>query len=86
MDFASKGAKQTGAVFDLVACPFVLHSHVWRHAYTTQASLYAQSRSPGEWQEPALALGGSACVDVDFASVRRLLFYAVNQPFSFSLH
>lgn len=45
MDFASQGAKQTGAVFDLVACPFVLYSHVWRHAYTAQASLYAEART-----------------------------------------
>ncbi len=45
MDFASQGTKQTGAVFDLVACPFVLYSHVWRHAYNTQASLYAEART-----------------------------------------
>lgn len=41
VDFARKGEEQTGAVFNLVACPFVLYSHVWRHAFTTQASLYA---------------------------------------------
>lgn len=26
-----------GAVFELVACPFVLYTDVWRRAYATQA-------------------------------------------------
>lgn len=43
VDFARKGEEQTGAVFNLVACPFVLYSHVWRHAHKTQASLYAET-------------------------------------------
>lgn len=34
-------AEQTGAVFELVACPFVLCSNVWRHALTAQTSLYS---------------------------------------------
>lgn len=45
MDFANQGVKHTGAVFDLVACPFVLVSHVWSHAYATQAGLYEEARS-----------------------------------------
>lgn len=38
---AGQGAEQTGAVFDLVACPFVLCSTVWRHTFTAQTSLYS---------------------------------------------
>lgn len=41
MDIAGWEAEQTGAVFELVACPFVLCSTAWRHAFTAQTSLYS---------------------------------------------
>lgn len=41
VDIAGRGAEQTGAVFGLVACPFVLCSTVWRHTFTAQTRLYS---------------------------------------------
>lgn len=43
LDLACQVEEQTEAVFDLVACPFVLYSHVWRHARSTQTGLYAEA-------------------------------------------
>lgn len=43
MDFASQREEQTGAVFNLVARPFVLFLRVRRHAYTKQAGLCAEA-------------------------------------------
>lgn len=62
MDFASQGEEQTGAVFNLVACPFVLDSHVWRHVTTTQASLYAETRTVTRKVAGALTGIGWVCL------------------------
>lgn len=68
MDFASQGEEQTGAVFNLVACPFVLCSRVRRHAYTKQARLYAEAGARRLAGALISALGGSAGANVVVAS------------------
>lgn len=44
MDFASQAEEQTEAVFNLVACPFALFSHVWHRACAKLADSYAKSQ------------------------------------------
>lgn len=81
MDFASQREKQTGAVFDLGACPFVLYSHVWRHANITQSNLYAETRMVTRRVAGALIGAGwvGLCGCGVISGVRRLLFHVVNQ-------
>lgn len=50
-----------GAVFELVACPFVLYPDVWRRAYATQARPVFRGRV---WRRVAGALIGARWVDM----------------------